>query len=288
MNKKILRIMHEAPEGTGSGGTVETPEINTPATTTPEETIETTEVPATNEPVVDDGQNNAPVTEEPNTEEGETEEGDNGAFNPEEVEFEGVEEEEEEDGTSSFDIAQIQFLESEGIDIKTPQVGSLVNNISSLGVTDPEVIANFVRKYNDEITPPTPQEVKQVLAAKLTPEEKRNYSTINNTLKKAWGEDKELQPLINQFMSSPTAVKAVNALIKKLRNGTDPNPKAGNVPKTSQGLPFDKAITQFEEMAAQSIQKNGRLSMGEKTRIVSEISSKLSPVDVKKFKERYF
>lgn len=287
MDKKILRIMHEAPEGTGSGGTVETSAINTPATTIPEETVETTEVPEGNEPVVDDGQNNAPVTEEPNNEEGETEEGDNGAFNPEEVEFEGVEEEGEE-GTSSFDVTQIEFLESEGIDIKTPQVSSLVNNISSLGVTDPEVIANFVRKYNDEITPPTPQEVKQVLAAKLTPEEKRNYSTINNTLKKAWGEDKELQPLINQFMSSPTAVKAVNALIKKLRNGTDPNPKSGNVPKTSQGLSFDKAIVQFEEMAAQSIQKNGRLSMGEKTRIVSEISSKLSPVDVKKFKERYF
>lgn len=286
MSKKILRIMHEAPEGTGSGGTVETSTISTPATTIPEETMETTEVPEGNEPVVDDGQNNTPVTEEPNTEENETEEGDNGAFNPEDVEFEG--EGEEEEGTNSFDVAQIEFLESEGIDIKTPQVSSLVNNISSLGVTDPEVIANFVRKYNDEITPPTPQEVKQVLAAKLTPEEKRNYSTINNTLKKAWGEDKELQPLINQFMSSPTAVKAVNALIKKLRNGTDPNPKSGNVPKTSQGLPFDKAVVQFEEMAAQSIQKNGRLSMGEKTRIVSEISSKLSPVDVKKFKERYF
>ena len=268
MYKNNFGIFYDAPETGGSGGTVEVPaeptvekpaEPNTPAATEPA-------IPA--EPTVEKpAEPNTPAATEEN-------------FNPDEINFDGSQ-------TGDFDINQMSFLADEGFDIADESLVGNIKEINALGVTDPQVIANFIRKASEATKEPTAAEIKETLNKELSPELKANYSSLNNTLKSAWGNNEELKPLIGAFMSTPKAIGAINALVQHLRGGVDPNPSTGNVPRTSQGLTMDKAIKSFDEQWSESIRKNGSGKISDKMRIVNEISSKMNPTEVKEFRSRY-
>lgn len=269
------RIFYDAPENGGSGG-VQVSEVSA----TPE-SVETTpldqgEVGATPEGTPEVTETTEVNTEEETGEEGNTEEE---GFDPEKVEFD--------DGTKAY-----EFLKDDGIDAKDPEYKSIIEKINGMGVTDPEIVAKFVREYKreKELTvekPLTQKETMAKLNKELTPELKRNYSKISNVLKKAFEGDEELQGTYESVMSSAYGIKLVNAIMKASNGGIDPNPTPASVPKASGGVSMNEAITKFDKLSAESRSKNGNLTMDEKNRIVSEISSSMNPSDVKKFKERY-
>lgn len=278
MISKRFKVFYDAPGDTGAGGG-----------TTPAPMAQPTGEP-TGEPVVT-GEPNLPVTEPTATGEpvntGEpaptTDPAPAGeeTFNPDEINFDGN------NSTGTFDMTQMEFLNDEGIDIADEDVSGLINTINEMGVTDPQIIAKFVRKAAENTKEPTAAEIKENLSANLSPELKANYSSINNTLKSAWGSDENFKGLIGGFMSNPQAVGAIHALINHLRGGANPNPTPSGVARSSQGLTIDKGIENYEKMMGESISKNGRMVLSEKQRIVNEIASKLNPVDVREFRSRY-
>lgn len=191
-------------------------------------------------------------------------------------------------GTGEFDMNSMSFLEKEGIDIKDENISSAIKELHTLGVTDPQVIGNIMRKSQEANKQPTAAEIQETLNKELTPELKANYSMINNALKKAWGENEEFKELIPSFMQSPKAIAAMNMLITKMQGGANPNPNLANITKTSTGMPLDAGIKAFDEQMAKSIQENGRNNyLDQKTKIVNEIASKLNPTDVQAFRQRY-
>lgn len=268
------RIFYEAPESGGSGGG-EVPVAPTVDTVVAPEGTPLEQGPVVTEPTI-------PGAETTNTEP--TPEGTHGeeeeVFDPSKVNF-------------GDNTAEYGFLNEEGIDASTPEYRGIIDQINKMGVTDPKIVANFVREYKKgkeaaEEKPLTQKETMAKLNKELSPELKRNYSQISNVVKRAFEGDEELKGTYDAVMSSPYGVKMVNAIMRAANGGTDPNPSPATVAKTSGGISFDEAIRKFDIASAESRNKNGGFSMSEKKRIVSEISSTMNPVDVNKFKERYF
>lgn len=279
MKKNSFRIFYEAPEGTGSGG-------GAPSPAGGGESGEEIGEPGGQDanPNPNTGNQNNPT--DPNADpisEGQDDKG----FNPDKINF-GNNDPDANQGTGEFDINSMDFLTSEGIDIKETKVAGAMKDLYDLGVTDPQVIGNIMRKAQEANKEPTPAEIRETLEKELTPELKANYSMINNTLKKAWGNNEEFKELIPSFMSTPKAISAMNALIQSMTPGNNPNPSPSTMDRTSSGLTLDKAIGNFDTMMADSLAKNGRSNyLDEKFRIVNEIASKLNPIDAKEFRKRY-
>lgn len=251
---------------------------------------ETAETPQ--EPTVDPTETQTPeVPEEQTTEtqeEVQPEEEKETAFNPDEMDFE--------EPVKEVDLTPYEALKEKGMDIEAPQFKANVSLLAECGMTDPEMISNFLlkvqEKQNELNKQPSSKEIQENLRKNLSPEEKAEYKAIGNMFKTIFNNDQEAMALINRdVMSNPALIKMVNE-IRKYYTGNSQNPvpknTAATVKKEAATVDFETAANEVNHnIAAKLKEKNGKISKEEKRKIVNEIRQKVKHSDLQRF-DNYF
>lgn len=276
MKKKLLEPFLDVETGNGDQGGA--------APTVPTDT-------STNVPENLDGTNAAGETPEtPDTPEVEEEiqEGDAGIFNPDDMDFSEPEKE--------VDLTVYNGLKEKGIDIESPQFKKDVSLLADCGMTDPEVISNFLLKIKEKqaetIKQPTAKEIQENLRKSLNKEEQQNYKAIGNMFRTIFDNDEEAMALVNRdIMSNPALIKIVNKIRKYYSgDGTNPAPKntAAAVSKHTGNTSFADAVGEVnKEIAKKYLENNKNITASEKQAIIKMVRQKVKSSDVQRF-DNYF
>lgn len=250
--------------------------------------VQTPDTPPTQE--VDTPPVDTPQSEEvdtPEQEEKEEVKEEEKPFNPDDMDFTEPEKE--------VDLTPYETLKEKGIDIEAPQFKANVSLLEECGMTDPEMISNFLLKVQEKQTEmskqPTAKEIQENLRKNLTKEEQAQYKAIGNMFKTIFNNDPQAMALINRdVMSNPAMIKIVNEM-RKYYTGNNKNPEPKNnvamVKKDTANTSFEDAVNEVNAKIAAKLRENKNITPQEKQTIRSEVRQKVKSSDIQRF-DNYF
>lgn len=250
------------------------------------QTPETPPAPEVNTPPIDDTPQPPEVNTPEQEEKVEVKEEDK-PFNPDDMDFTEPEKE--------VDLTPYETLKEKGIDIEAPQFKANVSLLEECGMTDPEMISNFLLKVQEKQAEmskqPTAKEIQENLRKSLTKEEQAQYKAIGNMFKTIFNNDPEAMALINRdVMSNPAMIKIVNEM-RKYYTGNNKNPEPKNnaamVKKDTATTSFEEAVNEVNAKIAAKLRENKSITPQEKQAIRNEIRNKVKSSDIQRF-DNYF
>lgn len=208
-------------------------------------------------------------------------------FNPDDMDFTEPEKE--------VDLTPYENLKEKGIDIEAPQFKANVSLLEECGMTDPEMISNFLLKVQEKQAEmskqPTAKEIQENLRKNLTKEEQAQYKAIGNMFKTIFNNDPEAMALINRdVMSNPVMIKIVNEM-RKYYTGNNKNPETKNnaaaIKKNTATTSFEDAVNEVNSKIAAKLRENKSITKEEKQAIRNEVRNKVKSSDIQRF-DNYF
>lgn len=212
--------------------------------------------------------------------EGETPEGDQS----QDIDFENLFDENGE-AEVSIDPEKYAGLKEAGINIDSPTFKQQIKELNDLGITDPTVQANLLKKAREneqkELNK-TPEQIKEQLNKELLPEAKHNYKAINNVVKEIWGSDPETYKAI---MSDSVAINMMAKVHAYYKGQAPADVTPSNTKPVASGFDVSGAEAEYQKLMAEAYGKGKGYEMREA--VIEKVLSKTSPQYKKQVAEMF-
>lgn len=176
---------------------------------------------------------------------------------------------------TTIDQSLYDGLKELGIDTGSPTFKAQIGELNELGITDPKVQANLLKKAREneqrELNK-TPQEIKEQLNRELLPEAKNNYKAINNVVKEIWGSDPETYKAI---MSDSVAINMMAKVHAFYKGQAPADVTPANTKPVASGFDTSQAEAEYQKLMADAYSKGKGYEMRDK--VIEQVLSKTSP-----------